>query len=188
MNLQVQRWFQMFLLKQTQEIRHYKIWNYYSVLCTKNIPLHSTLPDNSLQQDTQPTMNVQPTKEPIIPLTNDNAEENNNNQAADAQFEDYEFINPFAPSGRKLQDHPLEQVRRDPSKPVQTRRQLATDPEMCMFALTVSKSEPTNIKEAMADHAWIKAMQEELHQFDRLNVMEIVDNPFGKTVIDYVVV
>ncbi|GKD43552.1 retrovirus-related pol polyprotein from transposon TNT 1-94 [Tanacetum coccineum] len=70
----------------------------------------------------------------------------------------------------------------------QTRLQLATDPEMCMFALTVSKSESTNIKEAMDDHAWIKAMQEELHQFDRLNVMEIVYNPFGKTVIDYVVV
>ncbi|GKF79630.1 hypothetical protein Tco_0235198, partial [Tanacetum coccineum] len=39
---------------------------------------------------------------------------------------------------------------------------------MCMFALTVSTAEPTNIKEAMADHAWIEAMQEELHQFDRL--------------------
>ncbi|GJY84776.1 retrovirus-related pol polyprotein from transposon TNT 1-94 [Tanacetum coccineum] len=52
---------------------------------------------------------------------------------------------------------------------------------MCMFALTVSTAEPTNIKEAMADHAWIKAMQEELHQFDRLKVWELVDKPFGKT-------
>ncbi|GJR30656.1 gag-pol polyprotein [Tanacetum coccineum] len=54
--------------------------------------------------------------------------------------------------------------------PVQTRRQLATDPEMCMFALTVSIVEPKNIKEAMADSAWIEAMQDELHQFDRLKV------------------
>ncbi|GKC51021.1 retrovirus-related pol polyprotein from transposon TNT 1-94 [Tanacetum coccineum] len=38
-----------------------------------------------------------------------------------------------------------------------------------MFAFTVSTAEPKNIKEAMADHAWIEAMQEELHQFDRLN-------------------
>nr|GEZ98174.1 ribonuclease H-like domain-containing protein [Tanacetum cinerariifolium] len=52
--------------------------------------------------------------------------------------------------------------------PVQTRRQLATDPEICMYALTVSTAEPKNIKEAMADSAWIEAMQEELHQFDRL--------------------
>nr|GEV59370.1 hypothetical protein [Tanacetum cinerariifolium] len=65
-------------------------------------------------------------------------------------------------------DHPLEQVCGNPSRPVHTRRQLATDPEMCMYALTVSIDEPKNIKEAMADFAWIEAMQEELHQFDRL--------------------
>nr|GFD08413.1 Gag-Pol polyprotein [Tanacetum cinerariifolium] len=63
---------------------------------------------------------------------------------------------------------PLEQVRGNPSRPVQTRRQLATDPEICMYALTVSTAEPKNIKEAMADSAWIEAMQEELYQFDRL--------------------
>nr|GEU72986.1 reverse transcriptase domain-containing protein [Tanacetum cinerariifolium] len=65
-------------------------------------------------------------------------------------------------------DHQLEQVRGNSSKPVQTRRQLATDPEMSMFALTVSTAEPKYIKEAMVDSAWIEAMQEELHQFDRL--------------------
>ncbi|GJZ22216.1 retrovirus-related pol polyprotein from transposon TNT 1-94 [Tanacetum coccineum] len=52
---------------------------------------------------------------------------------------------------------------------VRTRRQLETDGEMCMFALTVSQTEPKNIKEAMADSAWIESMQEELHQFDRLD-------------------
>ncbi|GJU08990.1 hypothetical protein Tco_1125420 [Tanacetum coccineum] len=60
---------------------------------------------------------------------------------------------------RWTRDHPLEQVRGNPTMPVQTRRQLATDPEMCMFALTVSIVEPKNIKEAMADSAWIEAMQ-----------------------------
>nr|GEY30429.1 hypothetical protein [Tanacetum cinerariifolium] len=39
---------------------------------------------------------------------------------------------------------------------------------MYMFALTVSTAKPKNIKEVMADSAWIEAMQEELHQFDRL--------------------
>ncbi|GJZ81730.1 retrovirus-related pol polyprotein from transposon TNT 1-94 [Tanacetum coccineum] len=55
---------------------------------------------------------------------------------------------------------------------------------MCMFALIVSTAEPKTIKEAMADHAWIEAMQEELHQFDRLKVWELVYKPFGKTVIN----
>ncbi|GKA10035.1 hypothetical protein Tco_0689468 [Tanacetum coccineum] len=63
--------------------------------------------------------------------------------------------------------------------PVQTRRQLATDPEMCMFALTMSIVEPKNIKEAMADSAWIEAMQEELHQFETKS-LGTCRQPFGK--------
>ncbi|GKE47111.1 retrovirus-related pol polyprotein from transposon TNT 1-94 [Tanacetum coccineum] len=55
---------------------------------------------------------------------------------------------------------------------------------MCMSALTVSTAELKNIKEAMDYHAWIEAMQEELHQFDRLNVWELVEKPFGKTMIN----
>ncbi|GKF62955.1 gag-pol polyprotein [Tanacetum coccineum] len=54
---------------------------------------------------------------------------------------------------------------------------------MYMFALTVSIVEPKNIKEAMTDLTWIEAMQDELHQFDRLHVWELVDKPFGKMVI-----
>ncbi|GKG10535.1 hypothetical protein Tco_0341935, partial [Tanacetum coccineum] len=54
------------------------------------------------------------------------------------------------------------------------------DPEMCMFALTVSMVKPKNIKDAMADSAWIEAMQEELHQFDsRLQVWELMEKQKG---------
>ncbi|GJW30847.1 retrovirus-related pol polyprotein from transposon TNT 1-94 [Tanacetum coccineum] len=128
--------------------------------------------------------------------THDLAEENNNDQAPNASFQEAEFVNPFCTRVQEIgesssrdidntdvhsfqpqshdfrwtRDHPLEQVRGNPTMPVQTRRQLATDPEMCMFALTVSIVEPKNIKEAMADSAWIEAMQDELHQFDRLKV------------------
>ncbi|GJW37138.1 retrovirus-related pol polyprotein from transposon TNT 1-94 [Tanacetum coccineum] len=42
-----------------------------------------------------------------------------------------------------------------------------------------AESSSRNI-DAMADSAWIEAMQEELHQFDRLQVWELVDKPFGK--------
>ncbi|GJX79928.1 retrovirus-related pol polyprotein from transposon TNT 1-94 [Tanacetum coccineum] len=58
-----------------------------------------------------------------------------------------------------------------------------TSPEMCMFVLTVSIVEPKTIKEAMDDSAWIEAIKEELHQFDRLHVWELVDKPFGKNII-----
>nr|GEU30694.1 reverse transcriptase domain-containing protein [Tanacetum cinerariifolium] len=93
------------------------------------------------------------------------------------------FNQPQVSEYRWTKDHSLEQVHGNPSRPVQTRRQLATDPEMCMYVLTVSTADPKNIKEAMADSAWIEAMQEELHQFNRLQVWELVDKPFGKTVI-----
>ncbi|GKG40766.1 hypothetical protein Tco_0469978, partial [Tanacetum coccineum] len=52
-----------------------------------------------------------------------------------------------------------------------------------MFTLTVSTAEPKNIKEAMADSAWIEAMHDELHQFDKLQVWKLIDKPFGKIVI-----
>ncbi|GJT57050.1 retrovirus-related pol polyprotein from transposon TNT 1-94 [Tanacetum coccineum] len=85
---------------------------------------------------------------------------------------------------RWTKDHPLEQVIGNPSQSIRTRRQLETDGEMCMFSLTVSQTEPKNIKEAMADSAWIEAMQEELHLFDRLDVWELVDRPLCKNVIN----
>ncbi|GJV96628.1 retrovirus-related pol polyprotein from transposon TNT 1-94 [Tanacetum coccineum] len=52
-----------------------------------------------------------------------------------------------------------------------------------MYALTVSTIEPKNIKEAMADHSWIESMQDELNQFERLQVWELVPRPEGKNVI-----
>ncbi|GKC57280.1 retrovirus-related pol polyprotein from transposon TNT 1-94 [Tanacetum coccineum] len=96
---------------------------------------------------------------------------------------DVHSFQPQSHDYRWTRDHPLEQVRGNPTMPVQTRRQLATDPEMCMFALTVSIVEPKNIKEAMADSAWIEAMLYELYQFDKLKVWELVDKPFGKMII-----
>ncbi|GJT53142.1 retrovirus-related pol polyprotein from transposon TNT 1-94, partial [Tanacetum coccineum] len=138
-------------------------------LCSKNIILQEIKVCQSL---------------PPFMITNVNVEENNIDQAADAQMNENEFyiifstpVHEEAELSTKNVDnsnmhtfyqlhqsehqwtkyHPLEQVHGNPSKPVQTRRQLATDPEMCMFALT-----------------------DKLHQFDRLQVWELVDKPFGK--------
>nr|GEU87644.1 putative ribonuclease H-like domain-containing protein [Tanacetum cinerariifolium] len=90
--------------------------------------------------------------------------------AKNAEVADDEFINIFC-------------------TPVQDRGEtsshhLVSDGEMCMLALTVSQTEPKNIKESMADSAWIKSMQEELHQFDRLDVWELVDRPLCTNVIN----
>ncbi|GJU89104.1 retrovirus-related pol polyprotein from transposon TNT 1-94 [Tanacetum coccineum] len=47
----------------------------------------------------------------------------------------------------------------------------------------VSLTEPKNIKEAMLDHNWIKSMQDELNQFKRLDVWELVPLPKGRHAI-----
>ncbi|GJZ68378.1 integrase, catalytic region, zinc finger, CCHC-type containing protein [Tanacetum coccineum] len=142
-----------------------------------------SLSDNHTQQDTQPTVDVQPTTEPTTPTKNVNAEENNNDQAEDARFKPYEFINPLCTPVQEIiesssrnvdtsnmhtfyqchqtdyqwtKNHPLEQVHGNPSKPVQTRRQLATDPEICMFALT---EEGIDFKESFALVARLEAVR-----------------------------
>nr|GEY91131.1 hypothetical protein [Tanacetum cinerariifolium] len=76
-------------------------------------------------------------------------------------------------------DHPLEQVIREPSRPVLIRNQLKTDGDMCIYALTVSILDPKTVKEALTDPAWIESMQKELHQFIRLDVWELVPSPDG---------
>nr|GEY69437.1 hypothetical protein [Tanacetum cinerariifolium] len=94
------------------------------------------------------------------------------------------FYQRYPSEHRWTKDHPLEQVIGNPSQSVRTRRQLESDGEMCMFVLTMSRTEPKNIKEAMVDSASIKSMQEELHQFDRLDVWELVDRPLCTNVIN----
>nr|GEW18713.1 hypothetical protein [Tanacetum cinerariifolium] len=137
--------------------------------------LFGPLYDEYFNAGSNSSTNIQSTSAPLT-HTNVHAEENNNDQAEEEeQLQDDEFTNPLY--------HSIEQVHGNPSRPVQTRQQLATDPEMCMYALTMSTAKPKNIKEAMADSACIEAMQEELHQFDRLQVWELVDKPFGKSII-----
>nr|GEW57795.1 retrovirus-related Pol polyprotein from transposon TNT 1-94 [Tanacetum cinerariifolium] len=106
----------------------------------------------SNSQDKQPSTNIQPTSAPST-HTNVHTEENNNDQAKEGEHvQDDEFTNPFCT--------PVQEVVGSSSHNI--------DPKMYMYALTVSTAKPKNIKEAMADAAWIEAMQEELHQFNRL--------------------
>ncbi|GJR27963.1 retrovirus-related pol polyprotein from transposon TNT 1-94 [Tanacetum coccineum] len=133
------------------------------------------------------------------PIALQESDEFNQEASADfdgnTQFVPYDSLNHEEPSNAQnfhqvqpsthiwTKDHPLDQVIGDPSKPVMTRQRLHTDSEVCMYALTVSTIEPKNIKEAMADHSWIESMQDELNQFERLQVWELVPRPGGKNVI-----
>nr|GEZ17569.1 retrovirus-related Pol polyprotein from transposon TNT 1-94 [Tanacetum cinerariifolium] len=87
------------------------------------------------------------------------------------------FYQPYPHEFQWTKDHPLEQVIREPSRPVLTKNQLQTDGDMCIYTLTVRTMEPKNVKEAMIDPAWIESMQEELLQFKRMDVWVLVPTP-----------
>nr|GEU29019.1 hypothetical protein [Tanacetum cinerariifolium] len=70
--------------------------------------------------------------------------------------------------------HPLTTIIVNPSKPNSTRRQLSTDALWCYFCAFLAKEEPKNYKEAMEESCWIEAMQEDIHEFERLKVWELV--------------
>nr|GEU43791.1 hypothetical protein [Tanacetum cinerariifolium] len=70
------------------------LYDEFFTTCTSSFNNSSSHTDNSKQQDTPPTTNIQSLTEPTNP-TNVNAKENNDNQAENTQFHQDEFINPF---------------------------------------------------------------------------------------------
>ncbi|GJR76838.1 putative ribonuclease H-like domain-containing protein [Tanacetum coccineum] len=143
-----------------------------------------TAPENIIQAETN-TENAQFDEDEFINIFSTPVQEQGETSSRHVDSSNMHTFYQHHPSAQRwTKDHPLEQVIGNPSQSIRTRRQLETDGEMCMFALTVSRTEPKNIKEAMADSAWIESIQEELHQFDRLDVWELVDRPLCKNVIN----
>nr|GEW14752.1 hypothetical protein [Tanacetum cinerariifolium] len=89
------------------------------------------------------------------------------------------FYQPYPHDYQWKKDHSSEQAIGEPSRPVLIRNQLKTDGDMCIYALTVSFMEPKTVKEALTGPTWIESMQEELHQFIRLDVWELLSSPNG---------
>ncbi|GKA20741.1 retrovirus-related pol polyprotein from transposon TNT 1-94 [Tanacetum coccineum] len=92
------------------------------------------------------------------------------------------FINIFAleptsEASSSGDDHPLDNVIGNPSRPVSTRKQLATDALWCLYNSVLSKVEPKNFKSAITKDCWFQAMQDKIHEFDRLQVWELVPQP-----------
>ncbi|GJS01119.1 putative ribonuclease H-like domain-containing protein [Tanacetum coccineum] len=85
---------------------------------------------------------------------------------------------------RKWTDsHPLDNIIRNPPRPVSTRKQLATDALWCFYNSVLSKVEPKNFKSAATEDCWFQVMQEEIHEFDRLDVRELVPSPDSAMII-----
>ncbi|GJT41512.1 copia protein [Tanacetum coccineum] len=75
------------------------------------------------------------------------------------------------------QAHPLENIIGDKDRPVSTRKQLETDAMWCFFNEFLTHVEPKTYKQALEHSCWIEAMQEEIHEFERLDVWILVPCP-----------
>nr|GEX24311.1 hypothetical protein [Tanacetum cinerariifolium] len=152
-----------------------ELLNGYSKVVSKSSVVSTADAPNQRQQYTTP-LNIHTTPAPTYRGETSSRHVDSSNM--------YSFYQHHPSEHRWTKDHPLEQVIGNPSQSVRPRRQLESDGEMCMFALTVSRTEPKNIKESVANSAWIESMQEEPHQIDRLDEWELVDRPLCKNVIN----
>nr|GFA16586.1 retrovirus-related Pol polyprotein from transposon TNT 1-94 [Tanacetum cinerariifolium] len=74
-------------------------------------------------------------------------------------------------------DHPLNNIIGQLSRPVSTRLQLHEKALFCYYDAFLTSVEPKTYNEALTQSCWIEAMQEELNEFERLEVWELVPQP-----------
>ncbi|GJR35369.1 retrovirus-related pol polyprotein from transposon TNT 1-94 [Tanacetum coccineum] len=71
----------------------------------------------------------------------------------------------------------LDNITGELERPVSTRLQLHEQALFCYYDAFLTSVEPKNYKDALTQACWIEAMQEELHEFDHLEVWELVPRP-----------
>nr|GFC39483.1 retrovirus-related Pol polyprotein from transposon TNT 1-94 [Tanacetum cinerariifolium] len=81
------------------------------------------------------------------------------------------------PNSKWTKDHPLNYIIGPLSRPVSTRLQLHKQALFCYYDAFLTSIEPKTYKEALTQACWIEAMQEELHEFERLVVWELIPRP-----------
>ncbi|KAI3774102.1 hypothetical protein L1987_48645 [Smallanthus sonchifolius] len=97
---------------------------------------------------------------------------------------------PEVASIKELKAHPISNNIGDLRDGVQTRSTLDNTClytgfketsvfDLCSHSCFISQVEPKNVEMALSDNNWIEAMQEELAQFDKLKVWNLVDLPKG---------
>ena len=130
----------------------------------------------------------QPNDDEEVILTTPDVRPNVNNEVYDLESEEENNIVPDKeasptteqriPSRRIQKNHPVQDVIGDINEGVQTHRKASVNYlDMISNLCFVSKIEPKNVQEALNDEYWVCAMQEELGQFERNAVWELVPKP-----------
>nr|GFC64491.1 hypothetical protein [Tanacetum cinerariifolium] len=82
-------------------------------------------------------------------------------------------------------DHPLNNIIGQLSRPVSTWLQLHEYALFFYYDAFLTSIEPKTYKEALTQACWIEAMQEELNEFERFEVWELVPRPDKEEGIDF---
>jgi len=97
-------------------------------------------------------------------------------EAQDGSQQDNQSKNTF----KYKSSHPEDQIIGNKESPRRTRSYFRQEESMIGL---LSVIEPTTVDEALSDDGWILAMQEELNQFQRNDVWDLVPKPLHKNII-----
>ncbi|GJW10382.1 retrovirus-related pol polyprotein from transposon TNT 1-94 [Tanacetum coccineum] len=90
-------------------------------------------------------------------------------------------VHPDAPISKHpikwIKDHSIQNIIGELSRPISTRLQLHEQSLFCYYDAFLTLVEPKTYKEALTHSCWIEAMQEELNEFERLEVWELFSPP-----------
>ncbi|GKA26068.1 hypothetical protein Tco_0712177 [Tanacetum coccineum] len=169
-------------------------------------PAHAVLTGSpssiTVDQDAPSPSNSHTTQETQTPIISHNVEEDNHDigvahmgydsyfgipipKVASDQSSSSDVIHTIVPPDHQVsehnskwtKDHPLKNIISNLDRPVSTRLQLHEQALFCYYDAFLTSVEPKNYKDALTQACWIEAMQEELHEFKRLEVWELVPPP-----------
>ncbi|GJV10498.1 retrovirus-related pol polyprotein from transposon TNT 1-94 [Tanacetum coccineum] len=137
----------------------------------------------AVDQDAPSPSNSQTTPETQSPVIPNDVEEDNHDLDVAHMNNDPFFGIPIpenvseASSSSNTKDHPLDNIIGELERPVSTRLQLHEQALFCYYDAFLTSVEPKNYKDALTQACWIEAMQEELNEFERLEVLELISRP-----------
>ncbi|GJR90049.1 retrovirus-related pol polyprotein from transposon TNT 1-94 [Tanacetum coccineum] len=175
-------------------------------------PEHAVLtgsPSSTIvDQDAPSPSNSHTTQETQTPIISHNVEEDNHDievahmgndpyfgipilEVASDQSSSSDVIHTIVPPDHQVskhnskwtKDHPLENIISDLNTLVSTRLQPYEQTLFCYYDAFLTSVEPKNYKDALTQACWIEDMQEELYEFERLKVWELVPPPDKASVI-----
>ncbi|GJY13497.1 copia protein [Tanacetum coccineum] len=146
----------------------------------------STSIPSSQEQEHSPIISQGFEESPKIPTFHDNPLNESPNEDSTSQGSSSnirQIHTPFEHLGISTKDYPIANVIGDPSRSISKRKQLETDAMWCYFDAFLTSVEPKNFKQSMTKPSRIDAMQEEIHEFKRLEVWELVSCPDNEFLI-----